>query len=171
MTKEFYVTIEGTKQGKFKGDNKNRASKDKITGLAFGYEVDSPRDPATGHATGRRTHKPVWFVKEWDAASPQIFQALVTNEVLKSVLFEFYQKTPKGTDEIYFTIQLTNATFSTMRLLKGNDGAGSTCLVPDATLAGNSKELDVVMLTFQHIEIESKTGKTMAEDDWVQNNS
>lgn len=162
MAKEFYVTIEGTKQGMFRGEYKNR-----IMGLAFGYEVISPRDATLGQATGKRRHQPIWFVKEWSPVSPQIFQALVTNEVLKSVLFEFYQKTPAGIDELYFTINITNASFSGMRFLKGNDGVGSTCLVPGASLAGNSKELEVVTLTFQRIEIESKTGKTIAVDEWI----
>ncbi len=161
---EFGVSIEGMKQGKFKGEGFEPKFKDKIVGIAFGYEVQSPIDNASGQATGKRQHHPVWFVKEWGAASPQIFQALVTNEVLKSVIFEFYKKTVKGAEEIYFTIKLTNASISGLRLLKGNDG--STCQMPGASLAGSSKELDLVTLTFQRIDIESKTGKTTASDSW-----
>ena len=89
MAYEFYVSIEGTKQGKFKGESTREAHRDKIPALAFSYEVTSPRDVATGQASGRRQHGPVTFVKAWGAASPQLFQALTTNEVLKTVLFEF----------------------------------------------------------------------------------
>jgi hypothetical protein len=35
------------------------------------YGVKSPRDVATGQSSGKRTHKPVTFVKEWGASSPQ----------------------------------------------------------------------------------------------------
>ena len=35
------------------------------------YEI-KPRDAASGMATGKRMHKPVTFVKEWGAASPQL---------------------------------------------------------------------------------------------------
>ena len=36
------------------------------------YEVTSPRDIATGQASGKRMHKPVWTTMEWSAASPQL---------------------------------------------------------------------------------------------------
>ena len=39
------VTIEGAKQGHFKGDVSGRG-KDKITGLKYSHEVTSPRDLA-----------------------------------------------------------------------------------------------------------------------------
>ena len=40
-------------------------------------------------------HKPILFTKEWDKSSPLLFKALVTNEMLKSVLFEFV-RTERG---------------------------------------------------------------------------
>lgn len=36
------------------------------------YSVTSPRDPASGQASGKRMHKPVTIVKEWGAATPQL---------------------------------------------------------------------------------------------------
>ena len=36
------------------------------------YTVHSSRDAATGQASGKRTHKPVTFVKEWSASSLQL---------------------------------------------------------------------------------------------------
>jgi hypothetical protein len=36
------------------------------------YTVQSPKDVATGQASGKRMHKPITFVKEWCAASPQL---------------------------------------------------------------------------------------------------
>ncbi|WP_028968777.1 type VI secretion system tube protein Hcp [Sphingomonas sp. URHD0057] len=36
------------------------------------YQVISPRDQASGQATGKRMHKPFTIVKEWDAATPQL---------------------------------------------------------------------------------------------------
>jgi hypothetical protein len=35
-------------------------------------EVTSPRDVATGQASGKRTHEPVRFTKEWGPASPKL---------------------------------------------------------------------------------------------------
>ncbi len=36
------------------------------------YSIKSPRDAASGQASGKRTHKPVTFVKEWGATTPQL---------------------------------------------------------------------------------------------------
>ena len=36
------------------------------------YTVKSPRDSASGMASGKRTHHPVTFVKEWGPATPQL---------------------------------------------------------------------------------------------------
>jgi hypothetical protein len=44
--------------------------------VSFEYNVKSPRDVATGQSSGKRTHKPIRIVKEWDAASPQLAKQL-----------------------------------------------------------------------------------------------
>ena len=36
------------------------------------YQVKGPRDAASGQASGKRQHRPVTFVKEWGAATPQL---------------------------------------------------------------------------------------------------
>ena len=36
------------------------------------YQVKGPRDSSSGMASGKRTHHPVTFVKEWGAATPQL---------------------------------------------------------------------------------------------------
>ena len=63
-----------------------------------------------------------------------LFQALVTNEVLTSVLFEFIHTTAEGQEEVYQTIRLVNATVSRINYMTGTGGdsaAGkrSTCCV------------------------------------------
>ncbi len=151
MAYEFYVTIEGTKQGKLIGDSTKRAHKGKIVGLVFDYEVVSPRDASTGQATGKRQHKPVMFTKRWGAATPQLFEALVTNEVLKTVLFEFVRTDAKGVEHVYHTIKLSNATVAQIHQHADAD----------------THELEHVSFTFQKIEIENKDGKTTASDDWT----
>lgn len=42
--------------------------------LKEAHHIISPRDVATGQASGKRMHKPVTFVKEWGAATPQLSQ-------------------------------------------------------------------------------------------------
>jgi hypothetical protein len=47
------------------------------------YSIKSPRDSASGQASGKRTHKPVTFVKEWGPASPQLRAMSPTYDVKK----------------------------------------------------------------------------------------
>jgi type VI secretion system Hcp family effector len=61
-----------------------------------------------------------------------------------------------GKVEVFYTIKLTNASVSNIR--KYIDLPG--------TAGHNFHELEEISFTFQKIEIESKSGKTMAMDDW-----
>lgn len=46
--------------------------------VALSHSVTSPRDAASGLATGRRMHKPMTITKELDKSSPQLFSFVVT---------------------------------------------------------------------------------------------
>jgi type VI secretion system secreted protein Hcp len=156
MATEFYVTVEGTKQGRLKGESVAEAHRDKLRGISFHYAVSSPRDAASGQASGKRQHQPVVFVKEWGAASPQLFQALVSNESLKSVLFEFVKTNENGEEVIYHSIKLTSASISAIEQYINGDPE------PPPT---DPRALEKVSLTFQRIDIENADGKTSATDD------
>lgn len=158
MAYEFYITIEGAKQGKFKGESDRQAHKDKMPGFSYESAVLSPRDSATGQSTGKRAHQPVTVRKKVGAGSPQIAQALASNESLKSVLFEFVRTTGDGKEQVFYTVKLTNATISSHRIY-----------LPEITDSDKAK-LDLseeVQFTFQKIEWEHKVAKTMASDDWT----
>src|SRR5271169_1236319 len=135
MTQHFNVTIQGAVQGTFKGQGAGR-DKDKIAGVAISYGLTVPKDPASGFRTGKRQHKPVVFTKEWGAASPQLFQAIVTNETLTSVLFEFISTNALEKEEVDYIVELTNATISGFR--------GSLHLGEKAGPIVDSRELEVI---------------------------
>jgi type VI secretion system secreted protein Hcp len=159
MAFEFYVSIDGVKQGKFKGESVAKGQTDKILGLAFDYELLSPRDQLTGHAVGKRQHKPIKFTKAWGAASPQIFQAVVTQEVLKTVLFEFIRTSKDGQEVVFYSIKLTNASISQLHQYKRLSSTQGDQF--------DTQELEDVSLTFAQIEVENKLTKTMASDVWA----
>ncbi len=159
MAYEFYMTISGTTQGDFKGESTRTAHKAKAPCIAFAYGVKSPRDMATGLAAGKRQHGPVVVTKELGASTPQLFQACVTNEILKSVLFEYIHTTPEGKEEVYFTIKLTNATVSELRQYTAQSAKHQE--------SGDTHELEDVSFTFQKIDMENKAFKTAASDDWT----
>ena len=50
------------------------------------YQVKGPRDSASGQSSGKRQHRPVTFVKEWGAATPQLsaMKATYNIKTLKS---------------------------------------------------------------------------------------
>ncbi len=82
------------------------------------------------------------------AFAPQLFQALVTNEVLKSVKFELSRADRAGQQSVYLTIELQGATVSGWQAIHEN---------------GDTTALEVA-LTFQHIEL--KAGSRVATDNW-----
>jgi type VI secretion system secreted protein Hcp len=157
------VSIKGKKLGVFKGEGTQTNDKDKILASKFSYEVKSPRDAATGHASGTRQHSAIKIVKEWGAATPQIFTALVTNEVLQEVTLEFRRANANGEEYVYYRIKLTNASVSEIRQFSDDSNAltgGSSAKHP------TDMQLEEVSFTFQKIEMESLDGKTAAFDDW-----
>lgn len=164
MAYEFYVTVEGTRQGAFKGESVRENHAAKIAGLSYRHEITSPRDIATGQASGKRQHGPVTIMKEWGAASPQLFQALVTNEVLKSVLIEFFHTTPEGAEECYHTVKLVNATVSK---IAQSTGSGESAGSAKTAASHDTHELEEISFTYQRIEVENIPGQTSAEDDWT----
>src|SRR5688572_20052489 len=102
MAYEFYMTVEGAKQGKFPGTTATGTTPGKskggaggaggannIVGLRWVSHVKSPRDLATGQASGKRQHQPMLVVTEIGQASPLFLQACCTNEVLKNVTLNF----------------------------------------------------------------------------------
>ena len=169
MAYEFYMQVEGTKQGKFPGPGRSKGGSNDIPGLRWISEVKSPRDLATGQVSGKRQHSPMVVVTETGQVSPLFLQACCTNEMLKNVTLNFLKTDPKtGQEVIYYTVKLTNATIASVRQTSGFD--------LDDTAAGGAKhnstydtaELDEIQFTFQSIEWEYKGGpsNTMASDSW-----
>lgn len=151
------MTVDGAKTGKFKGTSTMRGNKGKIDCIGYGYQVSSPRDAATGLPNGKRQHQPIKIVKFIDASTPQFLESLYTNEVLKSVVIEFYKKEPDGRMQPTFVIKLTNATISQVN----QSGGVST---PEKINPGSVVE--EISFTFQNIELTDQASKTTAVDSW-----
>jgi type VI secretion system Hcp family effector len=157
MAYEFYVKIEGTKI-KFKGESPREAYKDKIAGLQFKFEGELPREAESFQLAGKRQYAPVVFVKEIGGASPLIFQAFVTNEVLKKVLFEFIHTTEEGKEEVYYTLTLTDAQICRLKQYTAQEEGAKHAERHDTL------ELEEIWLVFRGIEVLSKVSNAMASD-------
>src|SRR5262245_15279880 len=104
MAVQAYVKIKGAKQGQFKGESVQKPGPQSgaIPLLRFNSTATAPRDSSTGIASGKRQWQPIRLTKQWGAASPQLVQALSTNEQLSSVVFEFYRPDPSGKEQLHY---------------------------------------------------------------------
>ena len=83
-----YMTITGTKQGRFKGE----AMSEKLSIVSVSHD----QKMASGMSTGRRMHGDITIKREVDQASPKFFQAMSTNEVLSDVTIVFANSATPG---------------------------------------------------------------------------
>ena len=155
----FSITVEGVKQGVFKGESNRPMQKGKIAGVAFYYGVKSAREAGSGMATGRRTQSGVTFTKAIDGTTLQFYQAMTTNEILKSVVIEFWGSKGDGTESIFYTIRLTNAVVTEIEQYAGRSPDG------DATRPVEGTPLEDITVNFQKIELVSPYGMTVSGDD------
>jgi len=131
--------VTGQQQGDF--------SKGKpIPVLAVSHEIVSPRDPATGLATGRRQHKPISVTMQWGPTTPKFIEALVNNENLTSVLIGLLRTNNVGQVATVATIKLTNASVSHF------------------VQTGHTVQFD---MTYQSIQWTWVDGGITAQDDWA----
>ncbi len=131
-----YMTINGTKQGRFKGE----AMSEKISVTSVSHDVRM----ASGMTTGRRQHGEITIRREVDAASPKLFQALSTNEVLSDVTIVFHAS-GAGARKAAQTINLKNARITADRKAGGSE---------------------LITLEYDTIEVTWTDGGKTATDDW-----
>ena len=155
------MTLDGQVQGKFKTESNRPGFSDKTEVLGYILEVKSPRDVATGQSSGKRQYQPITIWKASGASSPQFFQALSKNEVIKKITLEFYKPDDvfKKTEELYYTIVLDNAFVSGYRQLMGSPEN------PEFK-AKNPGMYDEIKIVFQKITVTEAKVKTSATDDW-----
>jgi type VI secretion system secreted protein Hcp len=144
-----FITLEGEKQGKFKGSSKQKGREDAIPINKYKLEVSSPRDKASGQATGKRQHQGITFTKAMDESSAQFLQAMTTNEALKNVKFEFVKPGPDGKEMVFQTVTLEGAHLADWtQEVEGGEDAESVLLVYEKITLGSG-------------------GGTTASDDWA----
>jgi type VI secretion system Hcp family effector len=122
---------------------------DGIALVGLDWIVESPRDAATGQATGKRQHKPIVITIPADAASILLLGAIFTNEHLDSVELGLRHE---GAAVDYMTIALTDA---------------DVALVHRFTEGG--LEYDEVSFVYQQIELTWIDPLTTVQDNWMAN--
>jgi len=121
--------------------------------LEFSCEVKSPRDLATGQASGKRQYQPLRVLIPWDQPTVQLFQALVRNENVASVLIEILQLDKEGREVATGTIELGQVRVVSVRQFTSLPGSAHE-VVPQTEVA----------FVFQKITISQ--GQVTETDDW-----
>ena len=152
-----YVEIVGEIQGEILGSCTLAGREGNIVAYSFGHNITSPRDAASGLPTGKRQHSPLKILKEIDKSSPLLYQALVNNEKLTQIKLKFYRVSQSGREELYFTIELVNASISSI-----------TPSFPTAFLSQNDsyRHMETVAFTYQKIMWTWVEGGITSQDDW-----
>lgn len=161
-----WMIVEGSKQGKFESDEskKRKGLEGAIEVFTYAHEVRSPRDLASGQASGKRQWGPITITKPVDSTSPLFWQACVINEELKKCEIKFFRVTPGGQLEQYFQVTLEKAYIASMKMIVPEQASGAE--------AGRHEHHDTardeIQFTFQKITIEHKLAKKVMSDDWLQ---
>ena len=153
-----YLMLEGQNQGKIEGSTKIQGHDGKILVQAVEHLVDIPKNPQTGLPAGKRVHQGITLTKEVDKSSPKLFQALTSGEQMKSVVMEFYRISPKGTEEKYYTITLSNAVIVSARTWVPNT------LDPNFKQMGHMEDIGI---TYEKIVWTWVPDGIEAEDSWL----
>lgn len=128
--------------------------------LYYQSDVKSPRDLATGQASGRRQYQPVIIRKRIDKASPLLARALATNQIGDATI-QFYRQAAGhgvGGQEQFFTVQFQGISFASIQHLlpDTHKSAGEVSTPP----------IEELTFTFQKITWTFVDGGITATDDW-----
>lgn len=111
-----YFTLEAG--GKLQGGTVKTSRKGGVDVFSVFHELVSPRDPATGQATGKRMHKPFCIEFYYDPILPQLYDALARNESFKEVKTESFSPNintkmgGQGVETLHYRVTLNEAFLS-----------------------------------------------------------
>jgi type VI secretion system secreted protein Hcp len=166
------ITTTGQKQGKFAGQNPVKARAGSSVVTRVDWEIEAPKDHHTGLATGKREHRPVVVEMPLDSAAINYKTAIVNNEVLSTVLINFYQTAAAtlgqvggaggsgGESKAYYTIELKNAVVQKVQFIH----PFTRSLDPEI----KNRDLHIkVSFTYQAITTTWTVGGKVFNDDWT----
>jgi len=152
-----YLKLNGQKQGDIKGSVTQKGREGKIMVIAASHQIISPRDPASGLATGKRMHHAFVITKEVDKSSPLLYSALVNNENITQWELQFWRAAASRTEKQNYTVKLTNASIASISFTMPNNKN------PDLA---KRVECEDIAFTYQKIEWTWTDGSITASDGW-----
>ena len=161
-----YISIEGATQGPITqgaftedsvGNIWQEGHEDQIMVQAIDHVVTIPRDPQSGQPSGQRVHKPFKFTAALNKATPLIYNALTSGEMLPTVEVQWWRTNSAGKQEHFFSTILEDC------LVVDVD-----CCMPHAQNPENQDytQLLTVSLSYRKITWEHTIAGTSGADDW-----
>lgn len=133
-----------------------QGSRTKVTGtIADAKTIMAITTKNVGSARGQT----ITIGREKDAASPNLYQAVNTKEVLPRVIFKVFKP---GDPTRYKIITLTNAVIAKVSSRPKQPNTGHS--------NANTHEMEDVSFTFTAIDVQNFAGSTSTSDDWTANN-
>lgn len=123
-----------------------------IAVLDVRHTLVSPRDPATGQASGRRRHAPIVVTKDVDRASPQLVETWARNEVLTTWRLDVFGTDTFGRRRPRYSIELRRAGVVELSL---------------ATPEPSSFPRESVAFAYERITWTWHDGNISSTDDWL----
>lgn len=155
FSQTIFMQVKGQKQGQITdGNNAKPGMPDWMAVKNFSFEVISPRDAASGLPTGKRMHHPIVVVKRSGKSSTNFFSAITQNENLTQVIIKAFRNNAGDKEELFETIELTNASISSYQQTGDNSPGKDT----------EKGFVDTLEFTYQKIKI-TVAGHS-AEDNW-----
>ncbi|KNX78275.1 hypothetical protein DA83_23700 [Pseudomonas sp. 250J] len=161
-----YIKIEGQTQGNitagaFTSDSVGNVfvegHEDEILVQEIKHQVTVPTDPQSGQPAGQRVHKPFIFTSALNKATPLMYQALSSGEMLPTVEVNWYRTSVEGKQEHFFTTKLEDATIvdinTTLPHAQNKENADFTQLIE-------------VSMSYRKITWTHVTAGTEGSDDW-----
>ena len=152
-----FLSIEGQTQGKIDGGCTIKGHEGKILVQAVDHTIEIPKSMQTGLPTGKRVHGAMVITKEFDKATPKVFQALCSGEQLKNCKLEYVRISPQGKEELYYTVELQNAIITSTRT------SVPLCLDVSNKTMGHMEE---VAFTYETIIHRYEPDGIEAQDSW-----
>jgi type VI secretion system secreted protein Hcp len=126
-----YLKLDGEIHQNIKGGCQEEKHKDWIEVLQFEHEMEVPHNQSDTTLHGDTRQRPLKIYKQWDKASPLLFEALSKGEHFKNVTIEWYRKPGNKPDaELFFTHTLSRAKIVNIRMLMSHRDDNSNSAMP-----------------------------------------
>ena len=161
-----YISIEGSTQGNitqgaFTADSVGNVyvegHEDQILVQAVDHAVTVPTDIQSGQPSGQRVHRPFKFTSSLNKATPLMYNALASGEMLPTVEVEWYRTSVDGKQELFFKTKIEDAVIVDI-----------TTKLPNAQDENNANytQLVEVSMSYRKITWSHDVSGTEGSDDW-----